>query len=224
MKKVAILIDAGFLQKSLFMGSEGKDAKVILDYCSKLINNKEEEIFRIYYYDCRPFDKKKPLPVTGQEKDFSSSDMSKGRNSFLDKMAKTALVAFRQGELKFRGWKLRDKKDKQGKVIGTVIEDIHKRWEEDSTKSTKNINDYIKDEDFVPNFEQKKVDVMIGLDVAWLASKKIVDRLILVSGDTDFVPVLKFARKEGIQVYIGSKKDKRIQDELLKHSDGIRNG
>ena len=109
-------------------------------------------------------------------------------------------------------------------MIGTVIEDIHKRWEEDNTKPNKDINNYIKDEDFVPNFEQKKVDVMIGLDVAWLASKKIVDRLILVSGDTDFIPVLKFARKEGIQVYIGSKQDKRIHDELLKHSDGVRNG
>lgn len=48
----------------------------------------------------------------------------------------------------------------------------------------------------------KRVDMKIGLDVAWLASKGIVDRIILVTADTDFVPAMKFARREGVQVLL----------------------
>jgi len=30
----------------------------------------------------------------------------------------------------------------------------------------------------------------IGLDAAWLASKRIVDRIILVTADSDFIPAM----------------------------------
>ncbi len=42
----------------------------------------------------------------------------------------------------------------------------------------------------------------IGLDIAWLSLKRIVDAVVLVTGDSDFVPAMKFARKEGIRVYL----------------------
>jgi len=54
--------------------------------------------------------------------------------------------------------------------------------------------------DFEPDWSQKRVDMKVGLDVAWLASKDIVDRIILVAVDTEFIPAMKFARHEGVQV------------------------
>jgi uncharacterized LabA/DUF88 family protein len=42
-------------------------------------------------------------------------------------------------------------------------------------------------------------DMKIGLDIAWIALKKVADILVLVTGDSDFVPVMKFARKEGMR-------------------------
>ncbi|MDT5157346.1 MAG: hypothetical protein QOH51_1703 [Acidobacteriota bacterium] len=42
----------------------------------------------------------------------------------------------------------------------------------------------------------------IGLDVAWLASKSIVEKIILVMADSDLIPAMKFARREGVQVVL----------------------
>ena len=79
-------------------------------------------------------------------------------------------------------------------------------------------------EDFRPNFVQKGVDMRIGLDVATLSAKKVVDRIILVSGDTDMIPAMKHARIEGLQVGIVKFKDisPEMHQTLLEHADLIR--
>lgn len=80
----------------------------------------------------------------------------------------------------------------------------------------------LKPEDFEPILRQKKIDIKIGLDVAWLASKGIVERIILVAGDYDFEPVMKFARKEGIQVVLATLSHLQTKGELLEHCDIFR--
>ncbi|MFC1913057.1 NYN domain-containing protein [Chloroflexota bacterium] len=57
-------------------------------------------------------------------------------------------------------------------------------------------------EDGTPIFEQKRVDLMIGLDLMSLAAKHIVDEVFLVAGDSDFVPAVNAVKKEGIVVYL----------------------
>ena len=42
----------------------------------------------------------------------------------------------------------------------------------------------------------------IGLDVAALALKRLVGAVVLVSGDADMVPALRFARREGLRTYL----------------------
>ena len=82
--------------------------------------------------------------------------------------------------------------------------------------------------DFEADFTQKEVDIKIGLDVAWISSKRIVDRIILVTGDTDFVPAMKFARKEGVQVIIvclmgnNARENDYLKSELKEHADEVR--
>ena len=49
-----------------------------------------------------------------------------------------------------------------------------------------------------PIFEQKRVDLYLGIDIASLASKGKVDAMIIVAGDSDFIPAVKYARDEGI--------------------------
>lgn len=44
---------------------------------------------------------------------------------------------------------------------------------------------------------QKGVDMRIGLDIASVTCKKQADQIILISGDSDFVPAAKLARREG---------------------------
>ena len=76
-------------------------------------------------------------------------------DAWMGELAQKDLFAVRKGVLKFRGWT-------PNKVPV-------------SPQS-------IKDSDFSPNFEQKGVDMRIGLDVAYYSLNRSVDRLILLSG------------------------------------------
>ena len=108
-------------------------------------------------------------------------------------------VAFRRGVLAFRGWKI--KRNSLSEIMG------NKRA--------------VEDRDLAPDLEQKRVDIKIGLDIAWLSSKNIIDRIVLVTGDADFIPAMKFARREGIQIVLitlGSS----IKQEMKEHIDEFR--
>jgi uncharacterized LabA/DUF88 family protein len=75
--------------------------------------------------------------------------------------------------------------------------------------------------DFTPDFEQKGVDMRIGLDMANFSAERSVDRIILVSGDTDCLPAMKHCRISGLQIVLISF-PKQIAPELLWHSDFVR--
>ena len=60
----------------------------------------------------------------------------------------------------------------------------------------------------------------IGLDIASLAYNGIVDQVILISGDCDFVPVAKVARRHGID-FIVDPMGAKIRPEVKVHVDGI---
>lgn len=55
-------------------------------------------------------------------------------------------------------------------------------------------------EEGLPILEQKRVDLLLGVDLALLAAKHRIDRAVLVSGDSDFVPVVQVAKNEGCVV------------------------
>ena len=48
------------------------------------------------------------------------------------------------------------------------------------------------------SFMQKGVDVQFALDLAELSSNKIIDKAIIVSGDSDFVPAVEKANEKGV--------------------------
>ena len=71
-----------------------------------------------------------------------------------------------------------------------------------------------------PDFRQKGVDMKIGLDIAWMAGKKTVDKIVLITGDSDFIAPMKLARREGIQIYLHPMKN-HLKHELISHADFI---
>lgn len=75
-----------------------------------------------------------------------------------------------------------------------------------------------------PIFEQKQVDMLLGLDIAHVSYNKLADRILLFSADTDIVPAMKKARTNGLQVIFGYCDDVQtdIHRELKEHSDFIR--
>ncbi len=68
---------------------------------------------------------------------------------------------------------------------------------------------------------QKGVDMRIGLDIASMAYKKQVDQIVLISGDSDFVPAAKLAGREGID-FILDPLGAGIKNILMEHIDGLR--
>ena len=67
---------------------------------------------------------------------------------------------------------------------------------------------------------QKGVDMRIGLDIASLAYKKEVNQIVLISGDSDFVPAAKLARREGVD-FILDPLGASVKDNLFIHIDGL---
>lgn len=115
-----------------------------------------------------------------------------GSDAWLKALAAKNLFAVRLGVLKFRGFKPR-------KIPIT--------------------DRPLTDADFVPDFEQKGVDMRIGLDIANHAHARTVDRVILVTGDTDCIPAMKQARIAGLQVVLITFPGRPAPPELLWHSD-----
>ncbi len=68
---------------------------------------------------------------------------------------------------------------------------------------------------------QKQVDVFIVMDMIQLSLKGRVQHLILVSGDSDFIPAVKFVKEEGVKVHLRtSQKDYKL--DLAKACDTRR--
>lgn len=118
-------------------------------------------------------------------------------DSWLRDLAKLDRFAVRYGTIGFRGWKPR---------------------------SIPLTGEALVDGDFVPVFEQKGVDMRIGLDIASFSEKRTIDRIILVSGDTDMVAAMKHARKAGLEVGIVqmAPPTRPVHDMLQAHSDFVR--
>ncbi|HEY2955546.1 MAG TPA: NYN domain-containing protein [Candidatus Eisenbacteria bacterium] len=51
-----------------------------------------------------------------------------------------------------------------------------------------------------PIFVQKRVDNMVGVDMAMLAGKGKITSLALLSGDSDFIPSIEAVKREGVIV------------------------
>lgn len=73
-----------------------------------------------------------------------------------------------------------------------------------------------------PDFRQKGVDMKIGLDMAWMAGRNTINKIVLVAGDSDFVSPMKLVRREGILVYVYPMGN-HIKPQFIEHSDFILN-
>jgi len=54
-------------------------------------------------------------------------------------------------------------------------------------------------------FEQRQVDLLLGTDLALLSGKSQITHAIILAGDSDFLPAIEVAKKEGvlIRLYYG---------------------
>ena len=51
-------------------------------------------------------------------------------------------------------------------------------------------------------FEQKRVDIMLGVDLVLLSAKHQITHAALLAGDSDFLPAIAAAKNEGVLIHL----------------------
>ena len=197
------MIDGWFMRKRIYqLKAFFYNGPNIRNYCLQFLGS-SDSLYRIFYYDTEPLKEKGHNPLTKQFIDFGKTHVALQQLALLDSIRKTPNFALRLGKTIWRNnsWilspdRFKDLVSKKITIDSLVEKDIH------------------------PHIEQKAVDMKIGLDIALIAMKKLADLLIIITGDSDIVPALKLARREGMQVGLDPL-GCPIQPELQEHVDFV---
>lgn len=226
-KQVAVLIDGGFFIQRVnyylrkFFDNYNISAIQLTDLIWHIVkyhieaphgkhtNRSHLELYRIYFYDCSPTDKQVKLPFpeddqkTPKNINFKIHPPYVLRKELHTELLKNRKTALRLGVLADHGgWQLNT--FTLDKLIKKEVE-----WKD------------ITNDDFHYDIKQKAVDIKLGMDITTLACEKLVSSIILIAGDSDFVPAAKLAHTKGID-FILDPMQQTITNNLSAHIDGIQ--
>lgn len=208
--KTAILVDGGFYRRraqSVFGDKTAEERAVELtNYCKRHLNThgEDNDLYRIFYYDCAPSKKRIYHPFLKQQVDLGKTDLFEWTTTFLNELKKKRKFAIRLGKLA------------EEQAHYTIRPEVVKKL----CNGKLNFTD-LQEKDFCLEIDQKGVDMKIGLDIASMAYKQQIDQIVLISGDSDFVSAAKLARREGID-FILDPLGAAIKPDLFEHIDGLR--
>jgi uncharacterized LabA/DUF88 family protein len=205
LSRTAFLVDGAFYlrrhRQTFGDGPASEAVRHLVEMCKKHIES-ESDLYRILFYDCPPLAKKAHHPVTKKAVNFGKTPLFAFRTELHRLLVRERKVALRLGRLaQLSGWTLTE--DATSALI----------------KGTRQVSDLVED-DMTYSVRQKGVDMRIGLDIASLAFKGLVQRIVLVAGDSDFVPATKLARTEGIEVILDPMWAD-VPDDLVEHVDWL---
>lgn len=210
--KTAILVDGGYYRKVAIpkFGSKTPEesARELVSYCKRHLKQHSDpdlysDLYRIFYYDCPPSDKKVYHPLLRKTVDLGKTPNSEWMSRFIKELTKQRKVALRLGKLS------------DSEIVYNLNYEATKRL----LLKERSIDD-LREQDFQLTIKQKGVDMKIGVDIASLAYKKQVEQIVLIAGDSDFVPAAKLARREGID-FILDALSRPIKTDLFVHIDGL---
>lgn len=212
MRKTAVIVDGGYFTKSYTRvykkfpsgGGVWSYVKRVHSYLNHEIPGGKTEIFRVFFYDCRPLSRKITNPVDKRVLDLSTTEQFRSNQKLQSQLICQPLICLRLGDLMppsegWRGWSVKQESLKRLATEKVTIEA----------------------KDIAPSIKQKGVDMRIGLDIAHLAVKRLCDRLILISADTDMIPAMKLARKEGLQVFLHTFGSSAANLRMALHADAL---
>lgn len=214
MEKTAIMIDgAYFLKRYRYLTNNWREktpedvARGMYGMSLKHLRKcrrKWNQLYRVFYYDCPPVEKRVQNPISNEGISLDRSYEARFRREYFEALKKLRKVALRLGHLSNSAeWKIKDFRKAKDILSGRITRDD------------------LEPNDLVYTANQKGVDMMVGVDIASLVFKKQVDQIILISGDSDFVPAAKLARREGID-FILDPMWNHIQPDLHEHIDGLQ--
>ncbi len=250
-RQIAILVDGGFFLRrieALGLVRRNGDVEVIAAAMRRLCRrhvqmlvgaderNWQRHVYRIFFYDAQPYAGVAHHPLRNQQIHYDKSHVATFRRHLFERLRRERNVALRLGNvirhddwimptarlkplLPTRDWiadlDLTPGENGSVTIPAAKLEEVQRlqqRWRQ------------LRDEDVSLDLRQKGVDMRIGLDIAALALKRFVNTIVLVSGDSDFVPAAKLARREGVQFILDPLWQQRKLDELFEHIDGLQSG
>jgi len=200
--KYAILMDGGFVKKKIQQRTTIFPTVVAIDAEVQRIKGHAAlagcELLRVYFYDAVPASGVLKNPIDAGRTDLGSSPIYSANTSLHQALELHPDFALRMGESSLYGWTLGS----------AALKSLTKKPRALTAK------------DLVPDIQQKGVDLRIGLDLARLALRELVSAVVVVTGDSDLIPAFKFARREGIRVYLdhmghGVKRELKVHADLL---------
>lgn len=223
MTKAAILIDGGYFLKRLphvrpdIDDSNPADVvraigQLVHGHLRQLneiyqVPNQYQLLYRCFYYDALPYAGRGHTAISRKFINYATSDAANFRKELFAALRARPNFALRLGQaekISGNSWVL--KPGSQKRLLNGDLE----------------VSD-LSDSDFTPNLMQKGVDMRIGIDIASITLKKQADTIILVSGDSDFAPAARLARREGV-TFILDPLWWGVLPDLHEHIDGLRSG
>ena len=202
-ERVAVLLDGEFvkkvLQRRLGRFPDVADVMAEVERILKTPHLSDHRLYRTFYYTADPLKNKTRHPLSGHEIEFGATPAFMRNTRLIDRIENAPDVAVRRGTLAHQGWQL-GHASVQGMLAGT--------------------KQSVSPQDVVPKVRQKGVDMRIGLDIASLALKRLVSTIALVTGDSDIVPAMKLARREGLRVLLDPL-GHSVRPELKVHADRV---
>jgi uncharacterized LabA/DUF88 family protein len=196
----AVLLDGGFLRHKLSSRASHLDARRVCSFTDEIARLPclaGMRKHRIYYYDSRPLETVEKPPLGGRVVNFRESAVAKRGKALHAALVREPHFALRFGELQLEGWRVRGAMLRKAGTVASITAD-----------------------DLEPDIRQKGVDMRIGLDIASLTLKKQANVIVLVTGDSDFIPAMKFARREGAQLVLLTL-GHNVREGMWEHADMV---
>lgn len=199
----AILVDGGFMRVKL--KQQNHHFPTVAEVSAEIDRIKanpalvDMTLLRVYYYDAPPATGIITNPLSAVQTDLGASVVATQNQALQQSLEMLPDFALRSGESAVHGWSLGS----------AAIRDLQQNGSRALVAN-----------DFVPNIEQKGVDLRIGLDIARLSIRQLAQVIVVVTGDSDMIPAFKFARREGVRVYLdhmghGVKRDLKAHTDLI---------
>lgn len=200
--RYALLLDGGFLirklEARLHRFPVAQDIQAVAERIAASECVAGLSRLRVYFYHSRPAAQILVNPISKERFALGATRVFAQHAQLLDELETAPDFALRLGETDVTGWRLGD----------TAFRRILKNPR------------LLRASDLVPAITQKGVDLRIGLDIARLAFTHSVEAIVAVTGDSDLIPALKFARREGMRVFL-CPLGHGIKRELRAHADRI---
>jgi len=194
-----------------------------------------DHVYRLFYYDARPYDGVAHHPLANRRIEYARTQQAAFREALFQALRQKRKFALRLGKVsKESEWQIAARLTKRllrtRNWLHLLEASIDGRTSNDprglNAEQRRELRDVVDawreilDADVALGLRQKGVDMRIGLDIASITLKKQADTIKLVTGDSDFVPAAKLARREGVE-FILDPMWQQVGDDLFEHIDGL---